>query len=98
MKKLTQQILATGLFLFFLAGSNQSFAGNPTTPSTSSTSTQSVTKQQVITYVAQLGARAVVVSTPTGAANKSVVTTTSGSHILIYTNGNQIIGHEDLPY
>jgi hypothetical protein len=99
MKTLTAKILVSGLLLVSIQGTTALRAGNTTsTVSTAIVAIPTISTEDVITYLAQLGIKAVSVSPTQAGSNSTIVTTSTGAHIIVYTSGNQIIGHEDLPY
>ncbi len=96
MKTLSKKIRRTALILLLLICGTSLFAGNPLTAT--SPSGQGVTNQQLVAYVAQLGANTASITTSKPGSNVKMITTVTGQHIVVYTSGDQIIGHEDLPY
>jgi protein-disulfide isomerase len=100
MKTLATKILAVTFCAFVaLTVSTSIYAGNGT--ATQSTATQQngtgVTSEQITDYMSGQGIKTASIAPANDGSSNVIVTTPNGKRIIVYINGGQFLGHDDLP-
>jgi hypothetical protein len=100
MKTIASKILAAAFCAFVaLTLSTSIYAGNGTTaqPATIQTSGTAITIDQVNSYMESQGIKATSVTPANDGTSNIIVTTANGKKVVVYVNGDQFLGHDDLP-